>query len=373
MSLLVLCSGCQTDLRELDDRSLILGLAIDKGDVEEYSVGVQIPIFGGAGSSGGAELTREFEVKSEEGDSIQDALANIEAITPTVLFLGQLKVVTISEEVAKENLEPVLDQLSRDSAIASRVLLLVIKEVDAETFINTESPLVNLPSLYLDRFFDADQKIGRSRDTKLFEYLRDSTTVSRAATIPVGTLTEEGLMIEGMGVFKDHQLVGELAKSEVSVSQLLKNERLEFMNYSITLEEEGEEIKVALTRVEFTPKLSFQKTNPVQFELELRGSGDVVELSRPMVEAEIGFIKKIEEKMEEEIKAEVERTITKMQELNVEPWLLGQRIWVDDYEFYEELGWHDSGWQNAEFNVSVDFTVQVTGQKEIFQKKKVGR
>ncbi|MCD8508660.1 MAG: hypothetical protein LRY73_01280, partial [Bacillus sp. (in: Bacteria)] len=79
------------------------------------------------------------------------------------------------------------------------------------------------------------------------------------------------------------------------------------------------------------------------------------------------------DKMNKQLEKEIRNVIAKMKEINVEPWLLGHRVWAMDYKFFDTLNWEETGWQQAEFNINVDFKVEMTGQRGMLEKKKIGR
>ncbi|OIJ14600.1 hypothetical protein BKP35_06005 [Anaerobacillus arseniciselenatis] len=366
--------GCVEDSREIDHRSMIVGLSIDQGEEEgSYAVTIQIPLLRSTTDEGASPMDKEFEVFTAEGETLWDAIGNLEANTPTVLFLGHLKVVTISEAVARESLKEVIDLLDRTPEIANQIYLLIIEEGSAEEFIALESPLVNLPALYLNRFFQADQKVGRTTDVKLFQFIRDMNMISRASVIPLAKIVEGDIRIENMAVFQDHRLVTKLLDDEVAMSRLMKRKEVGPMNYTIDIEHESEALKVALSRISLKVDIDFEKTDPIKYHLEIKGGGEVVELSTAEIRLSKELILKINEKMNEEIEEELRDVIAKMQEKNVEPWLMGHRIWANNYQFFDTLNWEETGWQQTEFEISVDFKVEMTGQRALLEKEKIGR
>lgn len=365
--------GCIEDSREIDHRSMIVGLSIDKGKEDKYAVTLQIPVLQPGSDQGSSPFEKEFESFTDEGETLWDAIGNLEAKTPAVLFFGHLKVVTISEEVAKEGLNEVVDFIDRIPQVANQIYMLVIEKSTAEDFLKTESALVSLPSLYLNRFFQADQKVGRTTDVKLFEYIRDSNMISRATTLPLAYIEEGNITIENMVVFENHQMVGKIIHHEVAMSNLLKKRAVDQMNYTIDIEHEDETFKVAISRIKLKANIDFEKKDPVKFHFDIKGEGEVVELTTTEVALSRELISKINDKMNKQLEKEIRNVIAKMKEINVEPWLLGHRVWAMDYKFFDTLNWEETGWQQAEFNINIDFKVEMTGQRGMLEKKKIGR
>jgi Ger(x)C family germination protein len=377
---LLLLTSCIDDAREIDHRSMIVGMAIDKVKNDEnedlFAVTVQIPlILSGGGEEGGlAGSINEFETVTAVGETILDAIAQIEAMTPTVVFFGHLKVVTISEELARHGLNKVIDFFDRLPQVANQIYLLVVQEITAEDFISQESPLVALPSLYLNRFFQADQKISRTKDVKLFEYRRDSNMISGAAILPLAKIDEDKkIVIEGMGVFDDHKLVAKLINAEVGVSELLKNNKVSDLNYTTTIYTNNREEKVSISRGDLKAKISYEKKNPVTINVKIKGKGEITEIGNTNVKVTNELIKKVGVRIEKNLEDLVRETISNMQEKNVEPWLIGHRLWAMDHQFFDTLNWEESGWKDSIVDVSVEFEIEHTGQKGYLGKTKIGR
>lgn len=381
---LIMClfplTSCIDDAREIDHRSMIVGMAIDieKNDENEdlFAVTVQIPLIlsstGDEGSLSGS--INEFETVNATGKTILDAVAQIESRTPTVVFFGHLKVVTISEELARQGLDKVIDFFDRLPQVANQIYLLVVGDSTAEDFINQESPLVALPSLYLNRFFQANQKISRTKDVKLFEYRRDLNMISNAGTIPLARIDEDKkIVIEGMGVFHDHKLVSKLNDGEVGISELLKNNKVSDLNFTTTIDTNNREEKVSVTRGDLRAKISFEKENPVTINVKIKGKGEIAEVGNIGIKVTNELISKVKVRLGENLEELVRETMSKMQRENVEPWLIGHRLWAMDDQFFETLNWEESGWKDSIVNVFVEFEIEHTGQKGYLGKTKIGR
>ncbi|WP_078551267.1 Ger(x)C family spore germination protein [Bacillus alkalicellulosilyticus] len=369
---LLILTSCSPDARELDERSMILGLAIDRGEEKLYKVSIQLPILAEEPNSGAEQASREFEVFSVESDALWEAFAELESYTPSVLFFGHLKVVAISEELARNGLGDVIDTLDREATVANQVSLIIV-EGKAEEFIRTESPLINLPALYLHRFFQADQKISRAERIKLFEFLRDTNMISNAATLPLGRINDESIVIEGLGVFKDYSMVGKLRMVQAGVSQLLKNNEVDDMNITVVVDHVGKKVTSSITRMHLKQKVRFDKESPITFTLDVRGEGQLIALSDVTARETPEFLESLETTVEEEVKKEIEAAIEEMKKINIEPWLLGHRVWATNPRLFEKLDWETTGWKNANFEITVDFEINDTGQRGYYNKKKIGR
>lgn len=369
--LILLLIGCAPDSRELDHRSMIMGLAIDQGEESLYKITIQLPILGDGG--GVAPHGRDFETFSVETDNLWDGIIELESYTPTVLFFGHLKVIALSELVAKNDLKEVLDLLDRNAAMANQLYLVVTEGIEAGEFIKKESPLVRLPALYLDRFFRAGQRIGRVEEMLLFEFLRDSNMISKASSLPLATLKGKAVVVEGSGIFQDYQLVGKLKKTKAAINQLLKKDEIQTMNYTVVVDGGEDNVTVSLSRMRLRQKVAFSQTKPIQFQLDINGLAVIEEISDVNYRDSTEFIRKVEEKANIEIAKEIHETIREMKNINVEPWLYGHRVWALNPTYFDTLNWEEEGWREAKFSVNVDLKINSTGQRGYHYKRKIGR
>ncbi|NLP49854.1 Ger(x)C family spore germination protein [Bacillus sp. RO1] len=367
--LLVCLSGCN-DMREIDQRGMVLGISIDQGEEKKYKISIQLPILT-KGQNGGGRLgnSGEFEVLWSEGDTVWEALTNLESKTPNVLFFGHLKVIVISEKIAESSINGSLDLVDRIPDIGNKVFLIISKDEEASKFLKTDSSLIKLPALYVNRYFHADKKLARAKPMRIFQYRRDTNTVSAAAVIPMAKTIESEIIIENMAVLKEDRLVEILQGNEVAASQLIKGEKVEELNYVTEIESKGKLVTVSLSRIMLESNVDLQKVAPVTFDIQVSGKGNIVELSAG--ETSKDFIKKLEAKLNQDIKTDIIQTIEKLKNANVEPWLLGQKIWIKDQTFFDSLKWKEEGFKEAIFNVNVDFTIDTTGQKGLFNKSPI--
>lgn len=104
-------TGCW-NYRELSDLSISTGISIDKEE-DGYKVGMLISnaqkIQGN--SKEGESQTIVIEAK---GKTVMEAIKNIELKSPKEIYIRHLLVVVVSEEVAEEGLNKILDYLFRE-------------------------------------------------------------------------------------------------------------------------------------------------------------------------------------------------------------------------------------------------------------------
>ncbi|MFB4213125.1 Ger(x)C family spore germination protein [Shouchella sp. JSM 1781072] len=144
---LVLClslSGCW-DRWELNELSLIVGMAIDK-DEDEYILTMQAMNPAEiASQETGRGYAQAMNVQ-ERSKTIHESLRRMVQKSPRRSFISQLKVLVISEDVAKDGLEHVLDFFYRDHESRSDFYIVVSQGERAHDVLDIITPLETLPS-----------------------------------------------------------------------------------------------------------------------------------------------------------------------------------------------------------------------------------
>ena len=136
--------GCW-NYKELDDYSIINGIAIDKkGDDYEVS----ILISNASKSSGESPDSSESKgvVYSGKGDSIFKALKNISLISPKELYLDHFSILIISEEIASEGIYNIADFFLRYPNARKDFSIAIAKNCKAKDTLKIITPITDFPS-----------------------------------------------------------------------------------------------------------------------------------------------------------------------------------------------------------------------------------
>ena len=119
--------------REIDQIAIATCIGIDITEDGKYDVCVNV-LNTKKDSSTSSETTSEKELSKIqiyeiEADSIQYALRNIVTVSHKKLYLGHVKLVILSEQIAKENIMDTLDYFIRDYEGGNTFLLAISKDV----------------------------------------------------------------------------------------------------------------------------------------------------------------------------------------------------------------------------------------------------
>ena len=236
--LILLLTGCW-NYYELNNIAICTGIAIDKID-DKYEITYLI------------SNAKKNEVSSKEGeagtttysgigDTIQDAINDLQIKMPFEPYSGHLVVTIISENIAKEGIENILDFLARDTESRNFFYLLLSKNTKAKNILEIISPLQTFPS----QTIASDIETSSAESSLIYEITYNDFiyTLLEQGINPVlnsvtiignkekGTDTKElsntiqqaTIKIDTLGIFKDDKLLGWATKEQSEGINLLSN------------------------------------------------------------------------------------------------------------------------------------------------------
>ncbi|MFM1655618.1 Ger(x)C family spore germination protein [Brevibacillus sp. B_LB10_24] len=243
-------AGCW-DSMELDKRAVVLGLSIDEATPQKakqeseithlhgkfptpkkemVQVNAQIALPGqiplGPGESGGqtgAGNPRQTVWPIEVvGHTIDDAMMNLQQQLSSKLFFGHLRVVVVSEKIAKKGLQNINDYLRRNSEVR-RTTWMLISNGEAKNVMRAAPKLGRLPTLYLLRTMLQAVKMGKFPNDFLGLFWSATSAKGQEGYLPYIELKkEENVEIKGMAYFKGNKMVGVTKPLEIAAFMGIK-------------------------------------------------------------------------------------------------------------------------------------------------------
>lgn len=236
--LILILTGCW-NYYELNNLAICTGIAIDKTE-GKYEVTYLI------------SNAKKNEVSAKEGeagtttysgigDTIQEAINDIQIKMPFEPYSGHLVVTIISEDIAKEGIENILDYLARDTESRNFFYILLSKNTKAKNILEIISPLQTFPSqtiasdietssaesslIYKITYNDfiytlLEQGINPVLNSVTIIGNKEKGTDSKelSDTVPQATIK-----IDTLGIFKEDKLLGWSTTEESKGINLLTN------------------------------------------------------------------------------------------------------------------------------------------------------
>lgn len=306
-------SGCW-NYREINRFAIIAGAAIDRGTDLKYKTTTEII---------GFKPGKENEVESKwvvgEGNSILDALSNSYQISGLMGYWNHIKILLISQEVAKEGILPVVDLFNRSPLSRMTIKILISKAKTAGEILKVQSISHPIKSFQInDTFKVQEESLSKTKAIAVYQAINLLGGEGTALFLPTVDLsTNNGqttYKLTGTAVFKKDKLVGFLDGEESKYLLFVRDE----IKGGVMLENLLSKEKP--TTISLIIKKSQTKTKPVlvkgklRMEITLKTQADIWEMDTAMnYNSEKGRMT-LERHAEEALQKNIQRVVSKVQQ-----------------------------------------------------------
>lgn len=221
--ILLLSSGCY-NYKEINEMAIVSSIGIDKDDkTNKYIVSAQIMNSKESEDSEDSQIT----VYSKEGNTIHEALRNLTLESPRKLYGNHLSKIVLSEEVAKEGIENILDLFIRVTEVRNEFIITIVKKDKASDVLKVLTSTETIPAEYVKLSLKtADLNSGLSYTSKLEEFLslyykkgvdpvvpvlkiekkakKGTTTDNVTTTSPISKIIIDSLAVTNNGKFETY-------------------------------------------------------------------------------------------------------------------------------------------------------------------------
>lgn len=221
--LLFSLSGCW-NYSEIDDMSIVAGVAIDKNKAENnLQLTVEM-----VDTQGGLQQNQpSFKTISLTGNTIFDIVRNMISVTGRKLFWSHAKAIILSEEIAREGLIKVIDWYSRDTETRSDVYIFVATEKNARELLNLNSTTEAIMSFELAQMMRDESFASTAPVVEIWDFIDKLETSGNNAVAPLIYINEKNGQknerVNGTAIFASDRMVGKLDGEETKYSLFAKN------------------------------------------------------------------------------------------------------------------------------------------------------
>lgn len=304
----IILSGCW-DKKEINDLAVILSAGIDKlsDDSIQLTVQIRTPAQGTSGSPGSTGQSGSFspsiEVKQAKGETIFDALEQLQEKTPRELFWGHNQAIFISEEIAKEGIREHIDFFARYFEARLRTHVFITKE-NIMDLMNVV-PLLGSSAGEITKEI-AHFEAGINMDIR--KVLVMANTDIETIAIPWLELDTTdptvSYRVNGIAIFNKGKMIDYIDDKMTRGVLWFRNE---IEKASVTLKPEG----VEKGHISFDLINSSTKVNPIynngkwKIKLEITSEDDIVQNGTKLNVDDFEVRKKLEKQLEEEIRTRI--------------------------------------------------------------------
>ncbi|HLR20774.1 MAG TPA: Ger(x)C family spore germination protein [Tissierellaceae bacterium] len=304
------------DMIDVNDRIFPYSVGIDLNDKENeerFLVNFSYPNINAIGSEATSDI-KSFMISSQ-ANNIFDAMDNLSNKIQNPIYLKHLKVLIVSEEVAKDPdfMREIIGGLDRDYIMNKMIDLLVVKNSAKEfTKIKVDSTRQESVGGVLHELLRNEQRSTKFTPKTLNMFIKDMDN-SSASTIPVGMESKEsaGIMINGGAIFKDYRLVGYVDGVENRDIAILTGDASQA---EIDIDFHGKGLSLLINRIKSTKELVDKESLKIKFNIEMEGQLHQYTMEDGLTDEESDqLLQEMELSVKEHIEESLSETINKLQ------------------------------------------------------------
>ncbi len=351
--LLNVLSGCW-NRRELNELAITVAFAIDHAN-DQYIITTQVVNPAEVAAKQGGGQRTAVTIYQEKGDTVFEAIRRLTSVTPRKLYFPHIRILVLSEEVAKKGIGDVIDFLSRDHELRSDFYVLIAKDAKAEDVLKVLTHLEDIPANKLFTSLETSEKAwAPSMAVTLDELTADIVAEGKEAQltglqikggIPKAEKSEHVQEIEtdvdlkytGMAVFKDDKLIGWLNEADSKTINYVQGNVKSTIGVVSCPEEKG---KVAIEVIRTKADLKAKVENGLpKGTIEIKIEGNVGDVQcRKLDLSKTKTIDDLEKESERRSKEMFESTIAKVQEeFKVDVFGFGEAIHRSNPDYWKKV------------------------------------
>lgn len=370
--LLLFCvCGCW-NYKELDDYSIVTGIAIDKNE-DEFELSVLISNAKKSSDGSSNSSSNGSVVYSGKGSSIFSALKDISRISPKELYLDHFTILVISEEIATNGLYNTIDFFLRYPMVRKDFSIAISKDCKAKDTLKIITPLTDYPSQSLaDNLQFTSELQGLIINLNYNELVYDLIAPGKEITMTSINLigdAEKGsskenietsepntyLKLGNIAAFKDDKLVSFATEEESLGINIINGHTTEM--YVKTKIDDG---YVISNTVEFSNKVNVEiKDNKPIFSISVSGNAKIMEVNGKINLHDNNVIKKIEKKLNKKLEDYINKGLEFAIRNETDIFGFGNLLHKNYPNFYEKVvnSWNEN-LKDLDINIKSDWIIK---------------
>lgn len=363
--IIFLATGCW-NYTELNELAIVKGVSID---FEENKYVVNYMISNASSEKGSSkESSPQTALIEGKGQTISDAISEIKLISPKKIYIGHILVFVVSEDVAKNGIASATDYFFRNNNSKGSFQVVIAKNSKAKDTLKILSPLDSFPSDNIAKnLATAESFSAYVSNTTFVSFIRkiqDNGIEASANGISVIGSVEEGSSIDSL---KNSSI-----KSYIKVEPLALFKKDKFVTWTDEDISKGiniflnsiQELKIEvlynegvisflLSNLKMSSK--FELNENINFTFNIETNSEIEEMTTYIDTKKEENIKILEEKIVEELKRILDKTMKFLQKNKTDSIGLGYRIYIKDYQNWKKLkeNWNDEYFSKIKYKFNI--------------------
>ena len=373
---LLLLTGCW-DYKELNEYSIVTGIAIDKTD-DKYEVSVLISN-SPKDSSNSESNESDVVVYSGKADTIFGAFKDIGLISPKEIYFGSFSVLIISDDVAKDGIEDVVDIFLRYPNSRKSFYVTIAKDSKAKDILKIMTPLSNFPSQNISSNLSSSTNLqGIITKTNFNELLsilvKDGIDPTINSIYIVGdkkdgfdkkNLEESEpktyVKLGNLALFKNYKLVDYTTYDESLGINFINNNIKET---HLKIKYNNDYVVIDTTKIKSTVKPSFKDNEP-KIDIDIKGEATIIESSGNIDLNDYKTIEELQKLTDKKIKKLINEAITKAKNNKTDIFGFGLLFYQEYPKYFSD---NKDNWDNIFKDLNTDMSVKIILKNKVSSK-----
>jgi spore germination protein KC len=220
LTLLVAISMCGCwDYNDPDDLLYITGMAFDRAPNGRIHATIEFS------TVKGESMMKSPTYMEIEGDTFYDTLRNSEKVSERQINNSHVQIVIVSQEIAKNSMDDLLDMLLRLPQTRDTLVPLVSKEATAGEVMKATNPAGDLNSFFIMGSLKGEKQLEKAPYIRLYEFADTAADEMQSAILPAVGLVDMGgqkmVEVSGTAVFRGPWLQGFLDEYDTRTMMML--------------------------------------------------------------------------------------------------------------------------------------------------------
>ena len=293
-----------SNLREITDLAIVTIMGLDVDENGTYTATIEI-------IDGDKEDSSKTIVEFATGNSIQEAIRNIIDKTQKRLYLAHLETLIVSEKIAKDGLDNIVDFFIRDNDGSNNFYLFISKDVEAREIINKAS---EEKISMLDLLKSSEKYRGNGNTKTLSKIIQEEMKEGRDICVNSCGIVDKEINIAEMAYFRGWKMQGYMSEDESILYNILDN------NVSSPIIKTGEDEDMIIVEI-VTSKTNI-KLKDDKFLIEVEMNVNISEVGKNIKLDTKEDVKSVENRLENVLKDRINDFVSNYQ-IDKESQILG--------------------------------------------------
>ncbi|GEN45792.1 Ger(x)C family spore germination protein [Alkalibacillus haloalkaliphilus] len=321
------------------------------------------------------DITDASQIIHSSGATFDTIRANANKQSGYQIVNGQLQTLIFGPTISEEGIFPYLDTIERNAAVSDMLYVAVADQPTRDLMSASNYEEAPNIGIYLHRLIETAVKSEVIVSSTFHEFMRSYFRVGLDPVVPILTVEDNKVEVNAIGMMQNDVLVGTLSMDEIFYARLLRDRfkegRVEltmnlddfdeYITQYVNDPRSEDDLHVVIDQLGSRASINVTDTEALNFEVDIKLNGRVIELSQRINLDEPGPLKKMESEIERQIEENLIEVVGRSQELGSDIFgfgvqynnaTRGQSLTTDD--------WHDL-FPNINVNYNIDVEIKRFG------------